>query len=277
MSELHGVLESLEWESTFFARPSAIVRLREDAPALQEADFSAWQRVQAKIPADRADWLDALQQHGFQLVEGEADLTIALTRHDACGAELATEQDIPVLRQMAAKAFAQSRFRAPWYAPDDSGRFYAQWIENAVKGTFDHVCLVCRAADGQIQGFVSLRKLNEREARIGLLAGRGMGAKLMQAALHWAQQQQLVTLRVATQLGNTAALAADEENRRSAERRACKSETCTGGSAEESIHHVLLPFTPLAHTEAQQSTIICKSYDTSQRRPRRAIAESREP
>ena len=52
MSELHGVLESLEWESTFFARPSAIVRLREDAPALQEADFSAWQRAQV---GDRDD------------------------------------------------------------------------------------------------------------------------------------------------------------------------------------------------------------------------------
>ena len=206
MSELHGVLESLEWESTFFARPSAIVRWRENAPALQEADLSAWQRVQAKIPAERADLLDALQQQGFQLVEGEVDLSITLTRHDASGAEIATEQDIPVLRQMAAQAFAQSRFRAPWYAPDDSGRFYAQWIENAVKGTFDHVCLIFRAANGQIQGFVSLRKLNEREARIGLLAGRGMGEKLMQAALHWAQLQQVETLRVATQVGNTAAL-----------------------------------------------------------------------
>lgn len=206
MSALHGVLESLEWESAFFARPSAIVRWRENAPALQEVDFSAWQRVQAKIPADRADLLDALQQHGFQLVEGEVDLSITLTRHDASGAEIATEQDIPVLRQMAARAFAQSRFRTPWYAPDDSGRFYAQWVENAVKGTFDHVCLIFRAANGQIQGFVSLRKLNEREARIGLLAGRGMGEKLMQAALHWAQQQQVETLRVATQVGNTAAL-----------------------------------------------------------------------
>ena len=206
MSALHGVLESLEWESAFFARPSAIVRWRENAPALQEVDFSAWQRVQAKIPADRADLLDALQQHGFQLVEGEVDLSIALTRHDASGAEIATEQDIPVLRQMAARAFAQSRFRTPWYAPDDSGRFYAQWVENAVKGTFDHVCLIFRAANGQIQGFVSLRKLNEREARIGLLAGRGMGEKLMQAALHWAQLQQVETLRVATQVGNTAAL-----------------------------------------------------------------------
>lgn len=206
MSALHGVLESLEWESAFFARPSAIVRWRENAPALQEVDFSAWQRVQAKIPADRADLLDALQQHGFQLVEGEVDLSITLTRHDAPGAEIATEQDIPVLRQMAARAFAQSRFRTPWYAPDDSGRFYAQWVENAVKGTFDHVCLIFRAANGQIQGFVSLRKLNEREARIGLLAGRGMGEKLMQAALHWAQLQQVETLRVATQVGNTAAL-----------------------------------------------------------------------
>ena len=206
LSILNGVLESLEWESAFFARPSAIVRLRDNAPALQEADFSAWQRVQAKIPADRADLLDALQQHGFRLVEGEVDLSVTVARYASPGAEIATEQDIPTLRKMAALAFAQSRFRAPWYAPDDSGRFYAQWIENAVKGTFDHVCLVFRTDGGQIQGFVSLRRLNEHEARIGLLAGRGMGEKLMQAALHWAQQQQSVTLRVATQMGNTAAL-----------------------------------------------------------------------
>lgn len=206
MSILNGVLESLEWESAFFARPSAIVRLRDNAPALQDADFSAWQRVQAKIPADRADLLDALQQHGFRLVEGEVDLTVTVARHGSPGAEIATEQDIPTLRKMAALAFAQSRFRAPWYAPDDSGRFYAQWIENAVKGTFDHVCLVFRTDGGQIQGFVSLRRLTEHEARIGLLAGRGMGEKLMQAALHWAEQQQVSTLRVATQMGNTAAL-----------------------------------------------------------------------
>ena len=206
MSILNGVLESLEWESAFFARPSAIVRLRDNAPALQDADFSAWQRVQAKIPADRADLLDALQQHGFRLVEGEVDLSVTVARYASPGAEIATEQDIPTLRKMAALAFAQSRFRAPWYAPDDSGRFYAQSLENAVKGTFDHVCLVFRTDGGQIQGFVSLRRLTEHEARIGLLAGRGMGEKLMQAALHWAEQQQVSTLRVATQMGNTAAL-----------------------------------------------------------------------
>ncbi len=206
MSELRGVLEPLQWESAFFALPSAIVRLKDDAPELSEADFTGWQRVQAKIPAQRADLLDALQQRGFQLVEGEVDLSITLARYDSPGAETATLQDIPALRHLAEQAFAQSRFRAPWYAPEDSRRFYARWIENAVKGTFDHVCLIFRASEGHIQGFVSLRKLNDSEARIGLLAGRGLGEKLMQAALYWSQQQQLPVLRVATQLGNTAAL-----------------------------------------------------------------------
>jgi dTDP-4-amino-4,6-dideoxy-D-galactose acyltransferase len=206
LSQLHGTLQPLDWESQFFSLPSAIVRVSDDAPPLIASDFMPWQRVQAKIPATRADWLDALQQQGFRLVEGEVDLAIAVTQHLSPGVEKATEQDIPALRQLAAQAFAQSRFRAPWYAPDDSGRFYAQWIENAVKGTFDHLCLVFRAPDGVIQGFVSLRQLNDTEARIGLLAGRGMGEKLMQAALGWAQQQQLSTLRVATQMGNTAAL-----------------------------------------------------------------------
>ncbi|WP_333854836.1 dTDP-4-amino-4,6-dideoxy-D-galactose acyltransferase [Leclercia sp.] len=206
MSQLRGALQPLDWESQFFALPTALVRLSDDAPLLSTEDVAAWQRVQAKIPAARADWLDALQQLGFRLVEGEADLAIKVTQHVCSGAEIATEQDIPALRQLAAQAFGQSRFRAPWYAPDDSGRFYAQWIENAVKGTFDHLCLVFRAPDSAIRGFVSLRKLNDTDARIGLLAGRGMGEQLMQAALGWAQQQQLSTLRVATQMGNTAAL-----------------------------------------------------------------------
>ena len=116
------------------------------------------------------------------------------------GAVVAQETDIPALRQLASAAFAQSRFRAPWYAPDASRRFYAQWIENAVRGTFDHQCLILRAASGGIRGYVSLRELNATDARIGLLA------ELMQTALNWAYARGKTTLRVATQMGNTAAL-----------------------------------------------------------------------
>ena len=199
-------IESLSWENQFFGVHSAILRLSDEAGELTESDLDGWSRVQAKIPAHRTDWLDALQQLGFQLVEGEVDLRLAV---EACVdpmPEIAQVADIPRLRELAAQAFAQSRFRTPWYAPEASGRFYAQWIDNAVRGTFDHQCLIFRDEDADISAFVSLRQLNESEARIGLLTGRGAGEALMQAALCWAQQRGLSTLRVATQMGNTAAL-----------------------------------------------------------------------
>lgn len=208
---IRGTVEPLTWENQFFGISSAIVRLNDSAAPLNEAQLAAWQRVQVKIPATDTPRLDALQQLGFQLVEGEVDLALALALAVPAalpdpGAQVADAADIAPLRQLAANAFAQSRFRSPWYPADASGRFYAQWIENAVKGAFDHECLVFRAASGEIRAFVSLRQLNDSEARIGLLAGRGAGEALMQAALLWAQRRQLSILRVATQMGNTAAL-----------------------------------------------------------------------
>ncbi|WP_435928285.1 dTDP-4-amino-4,6-dideoxy-D-galactose acyltransferase [Dryocola sp. BD613] len=202
---LRARLDALTWENQFFGVNSAIVRFADDAPELATEQLAAYGRVQAKIPAHRADLLDALQQLGFRLVEGEVDLALPVGTENAASSVVAQEADIPVLREMAAQVFTQSRFRAPWYRPADSGRFYAQWVENAVLGTFDHQCLLLKNGD-EIQGFVSLRQLNEREARIGLLAGRGAGEQLMHAARLWCQQRGLTTLRVATQISNTAAL-----------------------------------------------------------------------
>lgn len=200
-------IDPLEWESRFFGIQSGIVRFSDSATPLSVAELALFQRVQAKVPAQRTDWLEGLQTLGFRLVEGDVDLSLPVgVNSENPGLEVAQEADIALLRQQAAVVFAQSRFRAPWFQADDSGRFYAQWIENAVRGLFDHQCLVLRAPDGGISGFVSLRQLNEQEARIGLLAGRGAGATLMLAARHWCEARAITTLRVATQAGNTAAL-----------------------------------------------------------------------
>lgn len=204
---LHGKIDELAWESKFFGLRSAIVRLQDDGPTLDTSAFDGWPRVQAKISASNTQQLDALQQFGFRLVEGEADFVLPVpTQVVNPQAQAAITGDIAPLRQMAATMFSQSRFRAPWYPDDASGRFYAQWIENAVKGVFDHECLLFRGIHGDIEAFVSLRQLNAQEARIGLLGGHGAGEKLMQAACFWAQQRQLSTIRVATQAGNLAAI-----------------------------------------------------------------------
>lgn len=203
---VYARIESLSWENQFFAVNSGILRIEDGAPLLTAQRLDTFSRVQAKISGQQTALLDGLQLLGFKLVEGEVDLALAVgTQNAATSVELATSADIPVLRDLAAKIFTQSRFRAPWYQPADSGRFYAQWVENAVLGTFDHECLLLRNG-GAIQGFVSMRQLNESEARIGLLAGRGVGGQLMDAGRFWCQQRGVETLRVATQTSNTAAL-----------------------------------------------------------------------
>lgn len=204
---VHARIEPLKWESHFFHLHSGIVRFSENEAPLEPAALTRFQRVQAKIPASRPDWLDALQQLDFHLVEEEVDLVLTVgDAPDHPDVIVAQPSDIPVLRQKASAAFALSRFREPWYQAGDSSRFYAQWIENAVYGHFDNDCLLVRSGDGDIRGFVSMRQLNDSDARIGLLAGQGEGASLMSAAQHWCLMRGITTLRVATQIGNSSAL-----------------------------------------------------------------------
>lgn len=204
---IRASIEPLAWESEFFALTCARLQFSDEAPVLTAECLADCPRVQAKIPAQRNDWLDGLQELGFQLVEGECDflLTVPASIADT-GLAVASIGDIPQLRQMAAEAFQFSRFRVPWYQPADSGRFYACWVEKAVMGHFDDQCLLACDALGHCQGFVSLRQLNQHQARIGLLAGRGQGALLIQAARHWCAVRHIRQLYVATQLANTVAM-----------------------------------------------------------------------
>ncbi|WP_058911769.1 dTDP-4-amino-4,6-dideoxy-D-galactose acyltransferase [Entomohabitans teleogrylli] len=200
-------IDPLNWESEFFAIRSGIVRFTANGEPLNEARLAAWPRVQAKIASARSDRLDALQGLGFRLVEGEIDFLLAVgSGNRDAGLQVADAADIPMLREMAARQFSQSRFRAPWYQPQDSGRFYACWVENAVRGTFDHQCLILRNSDASCRGFVTLRQLDGGAARIGLLAGRGAGEALMAAARFWCETRGLTQLFVATQISNRAAI-----------------------------------------------------------------------
>lgn len=212
---VHANIEPLGWENEFFHLDSAKLSFDVTAPAIGLAELGEFSLVQAKIPAQRLDLADALAGLGFRLVEGEVDLALVIGTESALlstAIRIAQPEDIPLLRQAAGSVFAASRFRMPWYGPQDSGRFYATWIEKAVLGTFDHQCLLVLGSDGEPEGFVSLRDIGQQEARIGLLAafpgaqGKGTGSRLMAAAIAWCQQQRLQRLRVATQISNIAAL-----------------------------------------------------------------------
>ncbi|MFU2315461.1 dTDP-4-amino-4,6-dideoxy-D-galactose acyltransferase [Rahnella sp. PCH160] len=212
---VHGNIEPLDWESDFFQLRSAKLSLDASAKTIVTPEALAqYALVQAKVDADQTEMLDAMSALGFRLAEGETDVCVAVSPQDIAlpAGRLAVPEDIADVVNIARQAFRLSRFRTPWYQPQDSARFYAMWAEKAVLGTFDHLCLWADDEHGNGSGFVTLRRLAGGEARIGLLAvrpecqGRGAGKKLMAAAKQWCAGQGVSRLHVATQTGNLAAL-----------------------------------------------------------------------
>ncbi|WP_233268385.1 dTDP-4-amino-4,6-dideoxy-D-galactose acyltransferase [Pantoea sp. BAV 3049] len=210
---VQGQLTPLKWENSFFKVNSALLSLDTHQAAINEAELQVFGLVQVKVLSQQTAELDALSRLGFRLVEGEADFVLGIgTGGRPEGIRIARKEHIPALREAASGAFAHSRFREPWYQPGDSGRFYAQWVENAVLGTFDNQCLLAVSEAGEMQGFVSLRELPDGSARIGLLAtlpeaqGLGVGQRMVEAAIDWCRARHLSRLHVGTQLGNLPAI-----------------------------------------------------------------------
>lgn len=163
-------------------------------------------------------WADALSALGFRLVEGEVDTAVNVAPESttadvasAAAVRLAVPEDIrhcalPPVRCSPPAGFVHRGTIAPIVG--DSMRL----DRKAVLGTFDHQCLLVLNNRGQPEGFVSLRDIGGREMRIGLLAafpgvsGRGIGTRLMTAAIAECRRQGMQRLRVATQISNIAAL-----------------------------------------------------------------------
>ncbi|WMQ74226.1 MAG: dTDP-fucosamine acetyltransferase [Sodalis sp.] len=216
-------VDLLAWESEFFGRRLGCVVFEDTAPRLTPSAMTGFALVQAKVAAQAMTQIDALSAIGFRPVEGEMDccytLPVCASGAPCAGAaalpaaeiRLAREADIPELRTLAAQTLVQSRFREPWFSDEERQRFYAQWVTNAVRGSFDHLCLVAKGPDG-LSGLVTLRNIGRQVARIGLLAvspaarGRGTGKLLCRAALGWCCSCGFRQLWVATQTANLPAL-----------------------------------------------------------------------
>ncbi|RPE90999.1 dTDP-4-amino-4,6-dideoxy-D-galactose acyltransferase [Frederiksenia canicola] len=170
--------------------------------------------LQAKTPTTDLNTIHWLQQHGFQLVETEITFVLEFAKFPekltACECRIAEKTDVAALKKLVGSAFPHTRFRPPYFSQAENQRFYAKWIENAVKGEFDDLCLIAEQ-DGKLQGTISLR-FNGKTAKIGLLAvasefqRQGIAKRLLSAAISHAKHHNAENLHITTQLSNIAAI-----------------------------------------------------------------------
>lgn len=198
-----------QWLSTFFQRKIGEIEKVCDIECHQ---LSQYDLVQSKLSSLAQQEIDYIQSLGFTLVEGEIifeyDLANFSPNLTAC--RVATEQDFAQLEPFS-HLFSQTRFRSPWFSSLENRRFYWQWIQNAVKGEFDDLCLLSETVNGEIQGMITVR-VKENTAQVGLLAvaekwqKQGIGYRLLMDAIAWAKSQQETKMVISTQLSNLAAI-----------------------------------------------------------------------
>lgn len=210
------MIRRLAWESEFFGFDIAQLEFNEGASDLTIVDrFLALHPnalVQAIVPIGEIRLANLLERNGFCLADIKVSfqIEVAAERRAAVTARVASHEDIPELRELAADLFVDSRFFHPAFPEEKARLLYSSWIEKGVLGTFDDICLVLRR-DDEITAFVTLQHRADNSAVIGLIGVRkdeqrtGAGSAIMDAALAWSAVRGAKAINVSTQGKNLAA------------------------------------------------------------------------
>jgi len=203
---------SIPWDSGHFGFPVARVEGHR-LTAESARDVDAWCREHrircAYFLADLDDHqtLRVAQAQGFVPV----DLRMSFEKHLAqapvspeagAGIRPAVPGDLPALCGLARQSYVDSRFYFdPGFGRDKADELYVRWVENCFRSgeTF-----FVAEEENRLAGYL-VAQLTAAAARISLLGvapqaqGRGLGRRLVEAALRWLEGQAARRVGVITQ------------------------------------------------------------------------------
>jgi len=169
--------------------------------------------VMARVPASAVDVQRCLEAAGFRAIERLVTLErpLADTPPMPDGVRLARPEDVVPCVAMARTAFRYDRFHADRRIdPAAAGALKAKWVENGLTGRADAPLVAVE--DGRAAGF-NLCLRNGDAGVIDLIATdpqvrrRGVGRRLVQAALAHYAAAGAARMRVGTQADNAPSLA----------------------------------------------------------------------
>lgn len=210
------------WEAAFFGCPVIRLSLSAGAPLGEWLKMRPAIReyIVARVPTEDIALIHVLEQHGFRMLvpmimlEGAGVPSTSMSAGDlVSGIELdsARSEDVPVLAEIARRAFMDGRFRAePGLSDDVVDEMYATWTRNCCNKSLADEVFVARVA-GRAVGFVAVRCDNLQTGEIGLIAvspdmqGHGIGSALLETGCHWASTR-VENMIAWTPLSNIAAI-----------------------------------------------------------------------
>jgi dTDP-4-amino-4,6-dideoxy-D-galactose acyltransferase len=203
------MIRKLEWDSDFFGCNIAHIDINGEL-----GDLSFIENFRETQPTDLVQCCCAvsdlrtirmLEDYGFHFADLRIDYSASLDAADfpACEPVTAQVEDLPALKEIAQAAFRDSRYHHDRFDSSKVRSFYETWLEKSIQGSFDDVCL--KVSEQGPAGFVTVKFLEDRAARIGLLGvkdkcrNKGIGTKLLQSLFTFLRERNTRTVEVATQ------------------------------------------------------------------------------
>ncbi len=202
------MINILEWDSKFFG--FTVAQMEPVADFLPGLDQYAHENnvtlVQCVCPLHKTDVIEQLEESGFRFADLRMTYTLSVPYNGLSQQtvlSIADQADIDSLKDIASRAFLDSRYYHPKFDCQASSRLFQLWVEKAVHGTFDDICLKS-IVDNQICGFITL-KFKAQNSTIGLIGiepsqeGKGHGRTLIQQAVCLCERNHISVLEAKTQ------------------------------------------------------------------------------
>lgn len=182
------------------------------AGQLEAARRDGVRHLSARVSAADASSIRALEQNGFELVDGLVTYGRMLTALPPCPRDVRpfTAADLEPLAQVAKTAYSYDRFHSDPAIPTAAAdRLHETWFRNSCDGPAADAVLVAGGGPSP-EAFITLQCRHDtgiivligaaRQAR-----GAGLGGRLTDAALSWFAGRGARHVRVGTQAANVAA------------------------------------------------------------------------
>jgi dTDP-4-amino-4,6-dideoxy-D-galactose acyltransferase len=180
LPEIVNLFKLLDWDTKFFGFPVGHLSCRRLTPAIdaRARDFASTHGIALlELLCDSRDRLSVstAERSGYSL----ADIRLTLERPlrstptsdlpAGYRIEKANETHIPALRSIARDLYQDSRyFFDERFERSKAREFFEVWVEKAVRGTFDHECLILVRGSGEPAAYCTVRRHGQSAAAIGL-------------------------------------------------------------------------------------------------------------
>lgn len=213
------IIERLKWDSNFFGYEIGKINY-------QSFDNNSIKEILEKSTDYKLVYVfvnEKINHPKFKLVDEKVTLSINVFNSKIQDSNITSfdklTHDFDELKKLAIISGIYSRFKIDQnFSNNEFERLYTEWINQTVtsENTLD---ILVYLFEDKIVGFVTLLKVNEKKADIGLLAvnesfrGKGIGSKLLIQAINLCFENGYDELNVVTQQQNLPALNLYQSNK----------------------------------------------------------------